>query len=533
MRRFLIFLAMVFSVLMMVTGCGKDREPAATRITYGLTLMPSGFDPHINRSTELGIVLRQVYDTLVYREPDTGEFVPGLATEWTVSDDGLTYTFTLRQGVTFHDGTPFDALAVGANFDRITEQGTTSPSQKAQFMLGAYTGYEIIDPYTIRIALAEPYIPLLDSLSQVYLGIASPTAIAAVSRETYQFHQVGTGPFEFIEYVPGDRIVLRRFDDYAWGPEFYQTDSNGPLVDEIVFHFYEDEPTRTLALESGDADIMGEIPPVDARTLSGSNTIQLVPVSVPGQPLQFIFNTQRFPTDNPVTRQALIFATNRSAIVDTVFQGFSPIAWGPLSSPTLYYSPDVQGVYAYDPQRARDMLASLGYLDGDNNGYLDVGDGNLQVVLLVPNWGRVPLVAQLIQDQWREVGVQVILQPVPGFNALLEAVDSGEYNLASFDTAGLDPAFLNEFFATDGPSNWTGFSSTELDVLLQSAVQEGDDATRRAIYREIQRIIMNEALILPIREYVNLNAANARLQGLRFDPYGWFPLLNNVALAEG
>ena len=114
-----------------------------------MTLQPSTFDPQIGASSELGIPLRSVYDTLVYRDPQSLEFVPGLATSWTISPDGLIYTFALRQGVNFHDGTPFNAQAVAANLDRITNPMTAS--QKALFLLGPYTGYEIVDDYTIRL----------------------------------------------------------------------------------------------------------------------------------------------------------------------------------------------------------------------------------------------------------------------------------------------------------------------------------------------------------------------------------------------
>src|SRR5215475_7683968 len=165
----LLFLAMACS-----SRVQSQQFVARHPIVYGLTLQPSTFDPQIGASSELGIVLRSVYDTLVYRDPKSLEFVPGLATSWTISPDGLTYTFALRQGVKFHDGTPFNAQAVAANLDRITNPMTAS--KKAIFLLGTYTGYEIVDDYTIRLRLSAPYSPLLDSLSQVYLGIASAIA---------------------------------------------------------------------------------------------------------------------------------------------------------------------------------------------------------------------------------------------------------------------------------------------------------------------------------------------------------------------
>lgn len=531
-RRSLVYSALI--LLMIVTGgCSPSTSrntQARNSIVYGLTLIPSGFDPHIHRSTELGIVLRQVYDTLVYRDPVTREFVPGLATEWNITPDGLVYTFTLRQDVTFHDGTPFNAQAVAANLDRIVDPETAS--QRARFMLGSYTGHQIVDDYTIRLILNSPYTPLLDSLSQVYLGIASPAALAEYSNNRYQFHQVGTGPFQFVEFVPNDRLVIRRNPDYAWGPSFYQPPASPAAVDEIVFRFFVDEATRSLALESGDAQIMGELLPTSARLLTGNSQIQLLPTPIPGQPLQFLMNTRRFPTDNIAVRQALIQATNRGAIVDTVFQGFSPIAWGPLSAQTLFYNREVVGTYPYNPVQARALLESIGFADSDNNGFLNAGDGDLEIIILVPPWGRVPETAQLIQTQWQDIGVRAILQPVPGFTALNEAVSTGEYNLVAFDTPGMDPAFLNDYFATGGPLNWSGFSTPEMDTLLASGVAEADPALRRSIYGQIQRIIMNQALILPIRDYVNLNAASSSINGLRFDSYGWFPILTEISRGQ-
>lgn len=528
-------LAVAAGLLLLNAACTSaapsQENTVRNRITYGLTLIPSGFDPHINQSTELGIVLRQVYDTLVYRDPDTLAFVPGLATEWTISPDGLVYEFRLREGVTFHDGTAFNAEAVASNLDRIVDPATAS--QKAFFMLGPYLSYQIIDRYTIRLILAEPYNPLLDALSQVYLGIASPTALAQYTNNTYQFHQVGTGPFRFVEFLPGDRIILQRNEAYAWAPDFYApTAQEGDVVDEIIFRFFTDEATRALALQSGDAQIMGELLPSDARALATNSQIQLITTDIPGMPLQFLMNTRRPPTDNLLVRQALILATNRSAISDTVYQGFSPPAWGPLSSSSPFFNRNVIGAYDHDPQAARDLLTQIGYADSDNNGYLDANGEDLTISLIVPNWGLLPQVVQLLQDDWRTIGVKTIIQPVPGFNALREAIERGEYNLASFDTPGLDPAFLNDYFLTGAVRNWMNYSNPELDNLLLSAVRESSEDVRRGYYAEIQRIIMNEALILPIREYVNLNGAAASVQGLRFDPYGWFPLLQNITVVR-
>ncbi|MCA9905454.1 MAG: hypothetical protein KC547_16475, partial [Anaerolineae bacterium] len=262
----------LFLLVACAPALGAQSTPG-NRIVYGLSFEPSGIDPHINASAELGIPLRQVYDTLVYRDPTTGDFVPGLAQSWEISPDGTRYTFHLKQGVTFHDGTPFNAQAVAANLDRILDPDVAS--QKAIFMLGPFADYEIVDDYTIALILAQAYAPLLDSLSQVYLGIASPTALQAVSRERYQFHQVGTGPYEFVEYVPGDRIIIRRSPTYTWGPSFYLPPTEN-AIDEVEFRFLTDASARALALEAGDVQVVGEILPTDARALATESGIQLI-----------------------------------------------------------------------------------------------------------------------------------------------------------------------------------------------------------------------------------------------------------------
>lgn len=523
------FLILVF--LGGLVGCARvapvpQDSPARHKIIYGLTLQPSGFDPHIHASSELGIPLRQVYDTLVYRDPQTQAFVPGLAERWSISPDGLIYTFTLRRGVTFHDGTPFNAHAVGANLERITSPDTGS--QRAVFMLGSYSGHEIVDEFTIRLLLAEPFSPLLDSLSQVYLGIASPDAFQAVSRDRYQFHQVGTGPFQFVDYVPGERLVIRRSPNYTWGPAFYQG-VLGNSVDEVEFRFFTDSAgARAVALESGGADMMGELLPTDARVLTGNTNVRIVPVEVPGQPLQFLMNTARFPTDDLRVRQAILFGTNREAIADAVFQRFSPVAWGPLSANSPFYDGGLRGAYGYDPLQARTLLEQVGFTDSDNNGYYDIGGVELTLNVITPPWGLIPDVAQLLQDQWRTIGVRAALIPVPSRNVLVETVNQGEYNLVAFYSFGIDPVLLNDYFLSSGSLNWSRYASAELDGLLIEAARQHDEVLRQQLYSQVQRLIMTEALILPIRDYVNLNGVSAALSSAAFDAYGWFPILNNV-----
>ncbi|MGJ3237882.1 MAG: ABC transporter substrate-binding protein [Anaerolineae bacterium] len=522
------YILLLFTLLI---SCTTSDENEACRppdcMIYGLTLNVSGIDPHIHRSTELGIVLRNVYDTLVYRHPETNAFLSGLAESWSISDDGLTYDFNLRQDVTFHDDTPFNAEAVAINFARIFNDAIAS--QRARFLLGPIRSYQVVDEFTFRINLSEPFVPLLDSLSQVYLGIASPSALAEFEGDElrYQFHQVGTGPFEFVEYIPEDRIVIRRNPNYNWAPEFYEIPGT---IQTVEYRFFRDPSTRLLALDNGYAQVMGELLPSDADRIANNPNLDLLPIEIPGQPLQFYFNTQQAPTDQLSVRQALIYAINRAAIVDAVYGGFSPVAWGPISASTQYYNRGVNGVYAYNLDQARNLLADAGYSDSNNDAILDRDGEPLAITLIQPPWGFVPEVVQFLQDQWRSLGIDVTIEQVPGYVALLEAAAEENYNLISFDQPGLDPYILNQAYLSDSSENWTGYENSELDDLLTRAASEQNNEERRLLYGRAQGIILEQALILPIRDYVNLNATSANVSGIVYDAYGWFPLLYGVSV---
>ncbi|MBN1121533.1 MAG: hypothetical protein JXJ17_10670 [Anaerolineae bacterium] len=522
-------MALLILVILSITGCKQDEAvEVPDEIVYGLTILPSGLDPHIHASSELGIPLRSVYDTLVYYDPESDTYVPGLARDWEISPDGLRYTFILRDDIVFHDGTAFNADSVRVNIERILSPDTNS--LKAAQLLGPVQRVEVIDAYTVAIVLSEPYAPLMDGLSQPYIGMASPTALAKYDTATYQFHQVGTGPYRFVEYVVNDRLVIERNPDYTWGPSVL-SNPGVPEVERIVFRFYTDPASRMLALESGEADIMGELLPTDARRLvqTGDGNVEVTPI--PGQPLQFFFNTTLVPTSNLSVRHALILATDRQAIVQTVYQGYSPVASGPLSSATLYYDPDMEGLYAYDPVQAVAFVNSTGWVDTDGDGWRDDRGEPLEITLVVPPWGLTPEVAELLESQWEStLNFQVHLKQVASFPMLVDEANSGDYHAISINFAGRDPSVLNAFYLSDGSRNWSHIADAELDQWLVQAQSEIDPADRRDLYEQIQGRIMDEALVLPIRDYYNLNGYRPGIGGLHFDAQGWFPYLADLTV---
>jgi peptide/nickel transport system substrate-binding protein len=523
MRSFRLAAVILVTAILLPVAC-RPSSGGGT-LVYGLTLSPSTIDPHAGASSELGIPLTSVYDPLVWLSPD-GEYVPGLAQRWEVSGQGTIYTFHLRQDVEFHDGTPFDAQAVCVNLERIADPALKSA--KAIGLLGPYEGCEAVDKYAARVSFSAPYAPFLSAVSQVYLAMASPSALQEWG-EDYQFHQVGTGPFEFKEYVPNDHLTLVRNPDYDWAPPFF-AHQGAAYLQEIEFRFFVDPATRTLALESGDVDVMGEILPPDAVRLDRDPEFQLLPVPVPGEPLQMHVNTAKAPTDDLRVRQALLVAVDRTAVVDAVFMGYSPPAYGPLTRATWAYDESVESLYPYDPSRAEDLLDEAGWRDTDLDGVRDKDGQPLVLDMILMSWGLLPEVGQVLQDQYEKVGVQLNMQVLP-FPAAVQAAAENQHHLIPFNFSSSDPHILRSSYHStnaDGGFNWSKVRDAELDALLDEGMQTVDERARARIYADIQQLIMAKALIVPIRDWVNLNAASSRVKGLRYDAQGWFPWLYDV-----
>jgi peptide/nickel transport system substrate-binding protein len=517
-------LIIVLFILVVLSACQPPSVEPET-LVYGLTLSPSGIDPHLNASAELGIPLSSVYDTLVFYNQETDEFVPGLAESWMVSDDGLRYTFHLRDDVRFHDGTTFDAEAVRANFEYTLDPD--HHSQKAASMLGPIESVHVPDEHTVVIQLEEPFAPLLNSLAQVYLGMASPTALDEWGSDEYQFHQVGTGPYKFIEYVPNGHIILEKNPDYAWAPEIYQREIAS--VERLEFRFYEDPATRSIALSSGAVDILGEVPAHDATRLTTTDDFTLYPIPIPGQPLHFFFNTDNSPTDDILVRQALIAAVDRENIIETVFRDQSPLAQGPLSSHHFNLNVE-ENKLVFDPDTAAQLLDEAGWRRETAGGIRSKDGAQLDLRIIAPQWGSNSETAQLIKADWETLGAKVHLNIAPGFGQLKEMQSEGDYHAIGLNFFGTDPDLLRAFYSSDGFYNWHGFLDDDLDRLLLEGAQISDIDSRHAIYAQIYKLIQENALILPIRDYVSLVVANEAVEGLHYAAEGWFPHLIDLAL---
>ncbi len=505
--------------------CKDDRRCLRYALTTDIPLL----DPHFSHLPEAGMIFRQIYDTLVYRDSESGEFRPGLAIDWEISEDGLVYNFRLRRDVFFHDGTDFSATAVAHNIERIFRP--ESEQSLARKLLAPLRQYEVLDEHTIRLRLFEPHVPLLDALAQPFLGIASPKALNESDGLRYQYHQSGTGPFALASYLPGELIVLRRFGDYA---ELSQIDSpmTGDEIDRVEFSIITDSETDLYALLGDTQDVVDNISSAAAQNLANSSRVVSMPIRIPGQTVQYLFNTNRNHLNDREVRLALLLATNRIGISDQIFYNTSPVAWAPLSANTGYAHSGFVNEFDFDLDQARALLDAAGYADSDGDGIVEKSADRLELTVLAPPWGQLPEVASFLKDQWRLIGINLVVESVAGATQLRSLIRSGEYDLAPVENYGLDPGILGDVFLDNSLYSSSRAPHPQLNDLLIRAAVEQDPVTRRNHYYEIQSILMNEVLLLPIRENARLRAASANVESLRYDAYGFYPLLTNVKITE-
>lgn len=498
-------------------------EAKGGELILSSTKAGSRLDPHLDVDWEVLYVLAPVYDTLVYQASD-GTFVPGLAKEWTVSEDGLTYTFVLRDDVTFHDGTPFDAEAAKFNFDRIAE--VAPKSEKAGSLMAAVASVEVVDQFTVVVKLSQPDGFFLWALSLPYLSIVSPTA-AQQWGEEYHLHQVGTGPFLFSEYLPEDHYTLVPNPDYKWAPSIFQ--HQGPAyLSKITWRFLPEPATRAPALEAGDVDVAIDLLPTDANRIGNAPDYSLAINLLTGQPQMWFLNTKLAPTDDIRVRQAILYGTDMQAGVNAVMRGLNPVAHGPLSGVTPEYAKELDALYGYDQEKAKQLLEEAGWVDSNGDGIREKDGQPLTILMSVQGWGQSQPFSELAQGQLKQIGIDLQLEMM-SFPSQMQAGAEGVKNMLSMGGSGYSAAdSLSGYFHsanTEAGFAWSKFADPSLDALLDGGAAALDPAERLELYRQAQVLIMEQALIRPIYDYALLVGVNNKVKGLTWRSVGLVPTL--------
>lgn len=505
------------------TGTGEPAGEgvAGGTLKLGYSSEPPTMDPRVSGATHAWRLFYNIFDQLVVQDTETGDFLPGLATSWEVSADGLIYTFELKEGVMFHDGTPFNAEAVKFTFDSILEPELKSLT--AIGYLGPYDRTEVVDELTAEVYFTTPYSPFLNNLSHSVLSPVSPTAVGKLGAD-FGLSPVGTGPFIFTEWQQQTSMTFTKNPDYNWPSGVYQHE--GPAyLDEIVITFIIEATTMFGTLENGESHIIDAVPAQEVEALQGNDSFQVLLPSVPGSPQVLPLNAVKAPTDDILVRRAIIQAVDMDTIVETMWYGTRKAAQGPLSSPTWSYNPVVETMHPYDVEAAAALLDEAGWVMGSDG--VREKDGEKLSLTYITTAGSNGQAGELVQGYLIQAGMEVDLQ-VLEYAATATLMLAGEHNIARIYFSHTDPVVLTTLYHSKNIEG-TNFNRTmkaddTLDQMLDDATSELDVEARKTQYEEIQKYIMDEALIIPLWEETVLWGATAEVKGLHFQPLGgvWF-----------
>jgi peptide/nickel transport system substrate-binding protein len=504
------------AMLLGVAGCGEEtigggQGEAGGVFTFGQGVDAVSLDP-INQADDTSSdVASHIFSTLLQYPLVGSGLVPALAAEVPEPEEGgRVYTFKLRKGVKFHDGAPFDAEAVKFNFDRWRD--TKNPYHKgggagsSDFTLYAllFGGFdeesvieqvEVLDEHTVRFGLREPLGPFLNNLAQVAFSIASPKAIRN-DVENFWKQPVGTGPFNFVSWTRGSKIVLKKDPDW-WGKNAPESQGGGgPYLQQVVFQSIPDNSSRAASLIGG--ELSGAVGLVPDDLPSIEQNPDLTVVYRPPLTLGHIsMNTQKEPFADVRVRKAVAHAVNVPEIVEAFFGGTGEIAASPMPSGLSFFNEGIEP-YGYDPAESKRLLEEAGIAEGF--------DTNLWYIPIprpyVPDGKGI---AQAVQSDLRKVGINAELVTYE-FGTYLEKVGMGEHDMALYGgtDAGTDPDFRLYYWYSSAAATETNASNTsyyknqEVDQLIAQARSTVDEDKRRDLYYRVQEIVHGDVPVVPL-----------------------------------
>ncbi len=491
---------------------------------------PETLDPGASGLIAAGYIATNMFDPLIWRLPGMRqgqEYFSGLAERWEVSPDARRYTFYLRKGVKFHDGTPFTARAIKDTYDHIVHPDTRS--RGARPALGPYLRTEVKDDYTATVVFKDPNGAFLNNVCTSGFSPSSPTALRQYGHREYGQHPTGTGPFKFKEWVPGSHVTLVANPEYNWGPPVARH-QGPPHIAEITFRSIPDASTRFNALRSGDVIITENLTPADVGLLQRDSSYIVFAASVTGMPYSIMVNAKRPPTDDLKVRQALQYASDQNAIIEALYSGVYKPAHNIFLPTTIGYDPSLDGMYRYDPNRAKALLEEAGWRVGAGGVRQKDGQPFRLRFVNIANFG-FDQISQVLQAQWQEVGIQTEIS-AQSFPTVAETYNKGEHNLADFFFYAVDPYHMRSLYTCDQVTsgfNWMHFCNPQVDELVQKGNGTADPAQRIPFFRQAVKAVMEAAVVIPIYQQRAIFPASNKVQALRFTVNG-YPIFYDVTL---
>ena len=467
-------------------------------------------------------IVNQFGTTLWGLEGAATEPVPLLAESWESSPDGLVWTVRLKPGLTFHDGTPCDAAAVKWSFDRFLDANHPfydPPYNLLSYYLGGpdidkgIGSVEVVDPLTLRFTLKAASATFFSDMTNGYAAVVSPAAFQAAGKDAFGQKPVCTGPFMVSSWEKGVRVVLDRYDGYF---------GEKAKVDQVIIRPIVESAARLTALQQGEVDFIVAMSPEFIPVIEQDPNLQLL--QSPGFHIWWIsLNVHQPPLDNPLVRQALNYAVNKQAIVDSILQGAATLTNGPMIGHSWGNDPAVQP-YPHDPERAKALLAEAGVADGFATKFWVPESGSGMVA--------PKEIAQVVQADLAAIGVtaEIVTQEWTSYVADWQnnGLDAGGYGLAEMSwnfsapdpAQWLDPNVRSDAHPPGGGFNGSFYSNPQVDDLLTKATQTFNRDERAAFYKQVQAIMREDCPWIFMFSANNIGAATARLKGaeLNSDP---------------
>ncbi|SDS11451.1 ABC transporter substrate-binding protein [Microlunatus soli] len=503
---------------LLVVGCGGngaapgDEPTTKSDFSFALASDPSCINPRVAGNNDGAYPARQLVDSLTDQDPETGRIVGWLATKYAVNSAATRFTFTLRDGVTFSDGTAFDATSVKQNFDEIVRNGAEQP-QSLQFLAG-YQRTVVVSDRVARVEFSEPNAQFLQATASHFLGMLAPSSLKTPPADRCAGHLVGTGPYTLDHYTKNTEVVENRRNDYRWGSSLWDN-KGAALSAKLIFKVIPESGVRTGALKSGQVDAIGGVPPQDEAGLKSSGfTLQSRPN--PGQVFSLVANEKSAIGRDTAVRQALSKAIDRQAVVKAVLSPSYHPATSTLARTTPGWT-DLSSELTVDQAAGRKLLDRAGWKVGPDGIRTKAGKRLQLKSYWSTNFNPNQAALELIQQQAKAVGIELDLNSTP-IGELQAKLKTGDFDLSWGNSTRPDPDILRNVYWQNGNAAY-GITDPKLIKSL-TAQQETIDQRRRSGYAaQAQKIIVQQAYGIPVFELTTVLGLGQHATGIRFDSY--------------
>lgn len=447
--------------------------------------LEDSLDPHASAAAGTREVLFNIYEGLVKLGPD-GELIPAVAERYEVSEDGLVYTFYLREGVTFHNGQPVTAEDVIYSLHRCADSSGDSALVSA---FSAVKDLQAADQRTVTFRLDAPNLELINFMT---------AAIVPADYEELATHPMGTGPFKYVSRSVQENIVMERYDGY-WGEK--------AGVQKVTYQIYEDATTLMMALNGGAVDLCAHLTDAQTSQLGEGFTVLEGTMNL----VQAVYlNNAAAPFDNEKVRQALSYAIDRQSIMDFLSGGRgTPIGSSIYPKLTKYFLPELADYYAYDPAKAKTLLAEAGYPDGFE-----------MTITVSSNYQPHLDTAEVVVQQLRAIGVNATVQPVDAATWYADVYTGRQFQatITGVDAKNTTARAMLERFVSDNGKNFVNYHNPDYDALYRQAMSSTDDGQQTAIYKQMETMLTETAANLYLQDLADLVAIRSDLTGYTFYP---------------